>query len=345
MKELMIKDEIHGIITFNELEKKIIDSPHFQRLRRIKQMAVAYLVYPGANHTRFEHCLGTCYLAGEMAKALGLDSEEVEKARLYGLVHDIGHTPFSHDGEEVVKEIIGDHEEIGRRLIENSELKDIIEERFQLKEILEFKFKSIVESDVGADRIDYLLRDSKNTGVAYGVIDSDRIIRKTVIEKGELMIEEKALEAAEYLLIARFMMFSAVYLHKTVRIATGMLQKAIREALEEGLDAGEFAKMGDEEALLEMKKYEKSRELVERLMDRRLYKEYWRGKEEAVERVLKNIKGDYIIHGPTKMYKFISIKVKTREGVKRIYEISPLLKSIKEASEEKSNLLVAVRED
>lgn len=132
---MIIKDEIHGTLQFDELEGRVIDSSAFQRLRRIKQMSITNLVYPGANHTRFEHSLGTAHLAALIARKVGLPEEEVRKVKLYGLLHDIGHTAFSHEGEDVVKRYIGDHELRGRQIIMHGEIADIISESFRPSEI------------------------------------------------------------------------------------------------------------------------------------------------------------------------------------------------------------------
>ena len=132
---MMIKDEIHGTIGFDTLEARVIDCATFQRMRRIKQMSITNLVYPGANHTRFEHSLGTAHLAAVIGRKVGLEEDEVRKVKLYGLLHDIGHTAFSHEGEDVMKKYIGDHEERGRKRITNGEIADIISENFDPKEI------------------------------------------------------------------------------------------------------------------------------------------------------------------------------------------------------------------
>ena len=125
---MMIKDEIHGTIEFDALEERIIDTSSFQRLRRIKQMSVTNLVYPGANHSRFEHSIGTAHLSAVIARRLELGEEEIKKVKLYGLLHDIGHVAFSHEGEDVLKKYIGDHEEIGKKKILNGEIAEILSE-------------------------------------------------------------------------------------------------------------------------------------------------------------------------------------------------------------------------
>ncbi|MCI0563398.1 MAG: HD domain-containing protein, partial [Nitrososphaera sp.] len=155
---MIIKDEIHGTVEFSELEARIIDSEEFQRLRRIKQMSVTNLVYPGANHTRFEHSIGTAHLSALIARKLGLDPEIVSKVKLYGLLHDIGHTAFSHEGEDIVKKYIGDHEQLGKKKITHGPVSDILSENYRPKEIVDIgksPYGSIITSDLGSDRMDY----------------------------------------------------------------------------------------------------------------------------------------------------------------------------------------------
>ena len=127
---VIIKDELYGTIEFNDIQGRIIDTKEFQRLRGIKQMSVTNLVYPGANHTRFEHSLGTSHLASVIAGKLIEDRDLQEKIKLFGLVHDIGHTAFSHEGEDVLKDYIGDHEKVGKKMIEKGEIADILDEIF-----------------------------------------------------------------------------------------------------------------------------------------------------------------------------------------------------------------------
>ncbi|MEW6328726.1 MAG: HD domain-containing protein [Candidatus Micrarchaeota archaeon] len=275
----VIKDAVHGDIKLSEFERVLIDTPEVQRLRGLKQLAMAYLVYPGANHSRFEHSLGTMKLASEMAASLGLGEDETKKLRAVALLHDVGHAAFSHESERIVREFTGKtHEQLGIEKIKKSGIRDLLQDAgFPAREIeklfLGEGLGAIVSSDLGADRMDYLLRDSHYTGVAYGVIDSDRLIQTTRVLNGKLVVEEGGLEAAESLLIARFLMFSAVYFHHTVRIASAMLQRAIRLGLADGtVDCGDMLVMDDAELEMRLKESRWARELVERIENRKLLK-------------------------------------------------------------------------
>jgi len=272
---IRIRDPIHGTVRISELEEKILDSSAMQRLRGIRQLAVAYLVYPGANHTRFEHSIGTLYLANKICEELWLKKEKTEKIRLAALLHDIGHIAFSHESEEVLKQKLGDHEKIGERLITKGEIAELVSQNFDPKEIATLYKKpigQIISSDIGADRMDYLLRDSHYTGVAYGVIDADRICSTLKMGRDGIILTEGGLSAAESLLVARFTMFNTVYFHKTVRIASRMLQEAIKIALKEDvLEPSSVLDMNDY-SMLEALKASSAKEIVESIQKRRLYK-------------------------------------------------------------------------
>jgi hypothetical protein len=247
-----------------------------QRLRGIRQLATAYLVYPGANHTRFEHSIGTLFLADRMCREMGLPEEKIAKVRVAALLHDIGHVAFSHESEAVLRGKLGSHEEVGMRLSLHGEVADALSREFSPREIADLcgtPLGSVITSDIGADRMDYLLRDSHYTGVAYGVIDTQRICTSVSLGKHGLLIRERGLEAAESLLVARVTMFSTVYLHKTVRIASRMLQQAIMLALEDGtLVEDDFLSFGDSQALDALVNSPCAHEYAARIRKRRLFK-------------------------------------------------------------------------
>ncbi len=354
---MIIKDELYGTIECSELEKRVIDSQEFQRLHRIKQMAFTYLVYPSAMHTRFEHSLGTMHLASTMAQRLCYVGEALAKIRLFALLHDVGHVAFSHESEYVLKQYLGDHEEIGKKKIMNGELADIIKENFSPKQILDIEHTTegkIITGDLGADRMDYLMRDARNTGVAYGMVDVDRIIHTLSLEKTELAIEESSLTAAESLLIARFMMFTTVYLHRAVRIAAVMLRKAISLAIENKAIAPEdFLNAGDEEILLKMRA--DNNKYADALMKRNLYKEIY--SLEPNEKIKKNIKKiesdlcerlkcDIIVDYPTYFFKPVDFKVKTKDGkLKSITELSEIVRSLETSEQKRKRVLILAPEE
>lgn len=353
---MIIKDEIYGTIHFDSLETKIIDSETFQRLRRIKQMSVANLVYPGANHTRFEHSIGTAHLSYIIAKTLQFDEDLCRKVKLYGLLHDVGHTAFSHEGEDIVKKYIGDHEHIGKEKILFGEIADILKENYTPSEIIDIEkngYGDIVSSDLGSDRMDYLKRDALNTGVAYGLIDVDRIIN-TLGFNSKLYIDKRGLEAAEYLFVARFMMFSTVYMHHTVRIATSLLYRAMEAAIEDKtIHPLDFIKMDDNEIFTLLFNSESATPWAQRLKNRKFYKEIGRfsrlNYSEEKIRNLESLLSDHfgfqiILDYPHEFFKKASINVKD-ETLKEIGQISTLIQSLKKAEEDKMNVLVLVPEE
>ena len=240
-KYLEIVDPIHDFIRIYEPEIKVIDSPIFQRLRRIRQLAGAHLVYPSAQHSRFEHSLGVTHLAGQAATVLKdkgfLNSDDVTNLRLGGLLHDIGHGPFSHLFEEVLqkrKQI--SHEEIGKKLILQTEIGDLLSKSGFNKKFLadltlgnsKYQFMNeIISGGLSADMMDYLPRDGYFTGAEHAKIDFKRIIQSLDVYEKKLSLDKSALYSFESMMISRYQMFKAVYFHKTVRSAEVMLLEAM----------------------------------------------------------------------------------------------------------------------
>ena len=274
----VIKDAVHGNIRINNVELKVIDTPEMQKLRGIKQMAVAYLVYPGANHTRFEHSLGTMHITGEICNNLSVGEDETKTLRMAALLHDVGHTAFSHETDGILlRRKKGSHERRGVEIVLKGRSREILEENgYDVKavcSVIEGGKGGIIDFDLGSDRMDYLLRDSHYTGVAYGVIDSDRLVHTIKLRRGKAVVDWSGIEAAESLLIARFLMFSSVYYHHTVRIASAMLERAIEFALEDGgVSVDEILECTDAELGLLLERNKRSCDLMRRLRERKLYK-------------------------------------------------------------------------
>jgi uncharacterized protein len=234
-----ITDPVHQYIRFSDVERELVDTPIFQRLRRIRQLAGAHLVYPSAQHSRFEHSLGTMHVAGYAGETLltkgYLDDEDlVQELRLAALLHDIGHGPFSHLFEEVLEASCKrSHEDMGRKIISHSEVSDIIKKYgYNSSDICKLSFgesnvkffNEIIAGGLSADSMDYLSRDGFFTGVEYGKIDYHRLISSfEIVSNGHLAINRSALYSFESMLISRYEMFKAVYFHKTVRSAEVML--------------------------------------------------------------------------------------------------------------------------
>lgn len=247
----MIYDEIHGFIKVNSVEKAIIDTPIFQRLRHIVQVGLAYLVYPGATHTRFSHSIGTLHLASKLGGNLMnegyLTEDDVQLLRLAALLHDVGHYPLSHSLELCLLRLYGDkasHERLTIEILRRSIIADILRENGYTPNsiigILKGEYKNklltqIISSDADIDKMDYLLRDSKHTGIAYGIIDIDRLVNTfSVDSEGNLALMMKGLGALENLYMARLQMYKTVYYHKTIIAFELMLNEIYRELLERG---------------------------------------------------------------------------------------------------------------
>jgi uncharacterized protein len=237
----IFNDPIYGFISIpNELVFDLIQHPYFQRLRRISQMGLSYLVYPGAHHTRFHHALGAMHLmqkAVEVLRFKGVLISQDEETALYIaiLLHDIGHGPFSHALEQSIVENVH-HEEISLLFMHQ------LNEEFEGKLILAIQiFKGeyhrkfmlqLISSQLDMDRMDYLKRDSFYSGVAEGNINSDRLIQMLHVVDDVLVVEEKAIYSIEKFLMARRLMYWQAYLHKTSLVAELILTKALKRAKE-----------------------------------------------------------------------------------------------------------------
>jgi len=240
-KRKIINDPVHGFITVEHpLIFKIIGHPYYQRLRRIYQMALAHLVYPGAVHTRLHHSLGAyhlmCLAINELKnKGAVITPEEEVAAKAAILLHDIGHGPFSHALEHVLVPSVH-HEELSLEIMHvmNKEFNGQLDLTIQLftgKHDKEF-LHQLISSQLDVDRMDYLTRDSFFTGVSEGVIGYDRILKMFAVHDNQLMIEEKGIYSVEKFLVARRQMYWQVYLHKTVVSAEQLLAKILKRARE-----------------------------------------------------------------------------------------------------------------
>lgn len=367
----VIKDAVHGNVRISDFELSLLDTQAMQRLRRLKQVGMANLIYPGANHTRFEHSIGTMYLAGEMAESAGLGGKETRILRAAALLHDVGHGAFSHESEEIVARRMGKaHEEIGWERVRKGEIAELVgKEGISLSELRKAffgkGFGELITFDLGADRMDYLLRDSHYTGVAYGVIDYGRLIHTIRINgKGEPVIEQGGLEAAESMLIARFLMFSSVYYHHAVRIASAMLKKAAGMAISERtVAAREIAELDDEGLLLALSKNRRAAKLVMRLRERKLLKRAVEmsayelgaglkeklGDERFIERMEKEVAeaagvspdGVVIDFPPEYNEEETGVRVSRRGVEVPLREISEIVRAIEQAEQGRRKLIVA----
>lgn len=238
-KRKIINDPVYGFITIpNELIFDVMEHPWFQRLRRIKQLGLTQLVYPGALHTRFHHAIGAMHLMQQAIESLRMKGQRISDEEANGvllaiLLHDIGHGPYSHALEHsIVKEL--DHEELSLLFIKelNREFDNKLEIALAIfidqypKKFLH----RLVASQLDMDRLDYLKRDSFFTGVSEGVISTDRIIKMLNVSNDELVVEAKGIYSIEKFIIARRLMYWQVYFHKTVLSAEQMIIKLLQRA-------------------------------------------------------------------------------------------------------------------
>ncbi len=237
----ILNDPIYGFIAIpNELIFDVIQHRYFQRLRRVSQMGLTYLVYPGAHHTRFHHALGCMYLMDKAIKVLRfkkvvISEDEATALLLAILLHDIGHGPFSHAMEHSIVEGIT-HEEISLHFM------NVLNEEFEGKLSLAIEifkgaykrkfFNQLISGQLDMDRADYLKRDSFYTGVAEGNINSERLITMLNVVDDELVVEEKGIYSVEKFLLARRLMYWQVYLHKTSLVAESLLVRVLKRAKE-----------------------------------------------------------------------------------------------------------------
>ena len=235
----IVNDPVYGFITIdNALVYEVISHPFYQRLRRIHQMALAHLVYPGAVHSRLHHSLGSyhlmCNALNELkGKGFSITPDEETGAKIAILLHDIGHGPFSHALEHTLISGIS-HEDISLLLMKqmNIEMGNSLQMAINIftNDYPKKFLHQLVSGQLDVDRMDYLTRDSFFTGVSEGVIGYDRILKMLTVNNGELMIEEKGIYSIEKFLVSRRLMYWQVYLHKTVLSAEKMLIQIIRRA-------------------------------------------------------------------------------------------------------------------
>ncbi len=294
-KTQFIKDPIHGYIFIDELAKELIDTKYFQRLRRIKQLSGSEFVYPGANHTRFEHSLGVSYLAEKMANSLKNDedaditNEDIQLIKTAGLLHDIGHGPFSHTFEALLMKINKHHEDISRWLIRKTEIADIlVDYGIDVETICglihgnkTIKGKGyldqIISSACDVDKMDFIVRDSYHTGAEYGQVDIMRILYTMGIFRKNLAVNYSSLPALEAFLIARVESFRTIYFHKVSRASQLMVIRAL-ELADKELGLTNFKKPEDYVQLDDFTVWTKlieckySKKIMENLANRKLLK-------------------------------------------------------------------------
>ena len=315
MTRKVVHDPIHGSISLEGVFLDLIDRHELQRLRSIRQLGLSNVVFPGANHTRFEHSLGVYHLAGRMAESMCLGREESDIIRAAAMLHDVCHPPFSHTLERMMESASGlDHMEMSRALITGRVPSFMERDRpfFDGMEPMGVLLESagispdavcdliinpasdlggldinpergvqsffgsrdyahqVIHGPVDADQIDYLMRDAHYTGVIHGAVDKDRLLSQMTVYNGKMVLHKGAITSAEGLMVARTLMYSTVYYHKTVKIVEAMLRRAIEVS---DLDLSELYLMTDADltsALLS--EGGRSGDLMRSVLNRRLYK-------------------------------------------------------------------------
>lgn len=381
----IVRDPIHGDISITGCLIDLLETPEVQRLHNIKQLGFAHLVFPGAHHTRFEHSLGSTMIASQIADILALKETEKTLLTCAAQLHDIGHGPFSHTLESILLQRFGvDHVDLTEKLIlgtydiltrteqqyisaprvhdilqkhevDERDIVRIIRGRLSKKSFL----SQLLNSSIDVDQLDYLMRDAYYTGVAYGMIDLQRLSRTIMIHKGNLTIMRKGVNVVENILMARALMYSSVYFHKTVRIPELMLSKAIEE--NQDAEPFEFFRMTDAELLTSLQTMGRfQQEIITRLKYRDLFKQAYavplkdldnegvktvkrlenasvrRSKEREVEDIFNIPQGHVIIDIPRPellraepRINSTDIQVIDRNQVKSLDEFTPIAQAIR----------------
>jgi HD superfamily phosphohydrolase len=276
-----IKDSVHGYVEVEGVVRGLLDTRTVQRLRHIKQLSTVRLVYPSANHTRFEHSLGVYHLARRALDRLDVGGARAEAVRAAALLHDVGHGPYGHQTEPVIRRRLGTHHDEVGDLLERTEVAAVLEAHgLDVGAVADRvagdgRLGQLVSGELDVDRLDYLVRDAHHTGVPYGTVDQERVVRALRFEDGDLVLGEGNVATAESVLVARALMNATVYRHHVSRIAGAMLER-VSERLLDGdgtdVDAAEFARMTDADLMAALDAYDPTTEVARRLAERDLYK-------------------------------------------------------------------------
>jgi HD superfamily phosphohydrolase len=257
---MRVKDSVHGHVRLGPVAADLIDTPAFQRLRHIKQLSTVRLVYPSANHTRFEHSLGVYHLACAAVEGLGIDADTAAHVRAAAMLHDVGHGPYGHQTEGIIRRRTSrDHDEVAWLVTDPDRAVTAVLERHGLDPSRvasliagEEAVGPLVSGELDVDRMDYLVRDAHHTGVPYGTVDTGRLVTALrITADGELVLAEGNVATAESLLLARSLMNAVVYRHHVSRVAGAMLERACERYLDRApIDASRFRRLADHELLV-----------------------------------------------------------------------------------------------
>jgi len=358
----MIRDPIHGDVSLTELEIMLLDSPWMQRLRNIKQNGFCFLVYPAMNSSRFEHSIGVAHLAGVMVENLGLDPIEGTEVRVAGLLHDVGHCAFSHTSDKLLSKMGLSHEKNSARIIRETEIADALKAYgIKPKKIVNLihgrgELGKIISSEIDVDKMDYLIRDAYYAGVAYGVIDVERVIHSLKMARRRLVVDESGLEAVESLLISRNMMYQTVYRHHTKRVVECMVEHALDTMYDSGfVSKEEYLRFDDIDVVNLLRNcggY--SSEIMGLIEKRLLFKPIYQTKVSSLDRKsvhelkkklveLENkIAADYradngfvFVDYPESSVSEFKIKVEVDGDLKPLDKVSSLARSLEKSDKEK----------
>ncbi|WP_411963081.1 HD domain-containing protein [Haloferax sp. YSMS24] len=274
-----IKDSIHDYISVEGVAMDLMDTPRVQRLRRLKQLGTTFHVYPSANHTRFEHSLGVYHLSNKVIDQLNIEPELAETLRAAAMLHDIGHGPFSHNTEPIMKRETGkSHSDISD-ILSKGEIKETLDHHgISSSDVFalikgEGRYGQLLASSLDIDRMDYLVRDAHHTGVPYGSIDHNRLIGQLSFSGSDLVLGENSIHVAQSLLTARALMYPTVYGHHATRISEMMVQRGTDKLIDLGEIVGEDLRhMDDYDLMVMLRDTEDTSQLAQRIDNRNLFK-------------------------------------------------------------------------
>lgn len=289
-----IKDSVHDHIEIEGIAAALLDTPPVQRLRRIGQLGTVSLVYPSANHTRFEHSLGVYHIANQALSQLGINGPNAERVRAAALLHDVGHGPYSHNIEDLIHRYTGKYHDDVHDLLETGSVASVLDAYDLQPGVVadliagEGRLGQLISGELDVDRMDYLVRDAHHTGVPYGTIDHERFVRELRFIDDELVLAEGNVQTAESLLLARALMNPAVYNHPVARIGRAMLREAAKRLLRSNTTDGQtLRRMDDHDLIVALRSCEETAEYARRLDTRDLYKRaVWAEFEDVPERLL-----------------------------------------------------------
>jgi HD superfamily phosphohydrolase len=295
---ITVKDTVHDHIEIDGVAADLLDTPAVQRLRHVKQLGTVQLVYPSANHTRFEHSLGVYHLASRALDHLGIEGRRADRIEAAAMLHDVGHGPFSHNLESLTHRRTGKYHDDVDELLATGAVGEVLRDHDLDPERIaglvagEGPYGGLVSGELDVDRMDYLVRDAYHTGVPYGTIDTERFVRElTFVDVGtgenELVLDEGNVQTAESLLLARALMNPVVYTHHVARISKAMLRRAASELLDAtATTAAELRRMDDHDFLAAIRDCRATAELSRRYDERDLYKlAVWAEYDDVPDRV------------------------------------------------------------